>query len=93
MQHDRVDLSVILYDLASFYFEGDDADNPAITYGYSRDHRSDTKQRVVGLTVTGTAGVPLIYRLLADNTADRTTPQENLARLRGFLDRFPEPPR
>ena len=93
VQHYHVDLAVILYDLTSFYFEGDYAENAAVTYGYSRDHRSDTKQRVVGLNVTGTAGVPVVYRLLAGNTADCTTPQENLTRLRGFLDRLPEPPR
>lgn len=93
LQRYQVDLSVILYDLTSFYFEGDYADNPAVTYGYSRDHRSDTKQRVVGLNVAGTAGVPVVYRLLAGNTADCTTPHENLARLRAFLDQLPAPPR
>jgi transposase len=93
VQSYQVDLSVILYDLTSFYFEGDYADNAAVTYGYSRDHRSDTKQRVVGLNVTGTTSVPLVYSLLAGNTADCTTPHENLTRLRGFLNRLPEPPR
>jgi transposase len=93
VQHYHVDLAVILYDLTSFYFEGNCADNAAVTYGYSRDHRSDTKQRVVGLNVTGTTGVPLVYSLLAGNTADGTTPDGNLTRLRGFLDRLPEPPR
>lgn len=88
----QVDLSVILYDLTSFYFEGDYADNPAITYGYSRDHRPDTKQRVVALNVTGQDGVPLLYSLLAGNTADCATPKDNLTRLRGFLNSLPAPP-
>lgn len=91
--HYQVDLSVILYDLTSFYFEGDYTDNADVTYGYSRDHRPDTKQRVVALNVSGQEGVPLLYSLLAGNTADSTTPQANLLRLRSFLDHLPEPPR
>jgi hypothetical protein len=89
----HVDLAVILHDLTSFSFEGGYAENPAITYGYSRDRRPDAKQRVVGLNVTGTTGVPLVYRLLAGSKAGCATPQGDLTRLRGFLDRLPEPPR
>jgi transposase len=88
----QVDLSVILYDLTSFYFEGDYTDNAAVTYGYSRDHRPDTKQRVVALNVTGHDGVPVLYSLLAGNTADCTTPQDNLTRLRSLLGQLPQPP-
>jgi len=33
--------------------------------------------------------VPLDYRVLAGNVADRTTPVENLRRLRGLLARLP----
>lgn len=88
----QVDLSVLLYDLTSVYFEGEYADNPAVTYGYSRDQRSDCKQRVIGLNVTGLAGVPVLYQFLAGNTADCTTPQANLNRLRGFLNLLPQPP-
>jgi hypothetical protein len=88
----QVDLSVLLYDLTSVYFEGEYADNPAVTYGYSRDQRSDWKQRVIGLNVSGRAGIPVLYQLLAGNTTDCTTPQANLPRLRGFLNRLPRPP-
>jgi transposase len=89
----RVDLSVLLYDLTSVYFEGEYADNSAVTYGYSRDQRSDCKQRVIGLNVSGLAGVPILYQLLAGNTTDCTTPQANLTRLRSFLNLLPQPPR
>lgn len=89
----QVDLSVLLYDLTSVYFEGEYADNPAVTYGYSRDQRSDCKQRVIGLNASGLAGIPILYQLLAGNTVDCTTPQANLTRLRGFLNLLPEPPR
>ena len=93
IKHYHVDLSVLLYDLTSVYFEGEYADNAAVTYGYSRDHRPDCKQRVIGLDVTGPGGVPILYQLLAGNTADCTTPQANLQRLRRFLNLLPCPPR
>jgi transposase len=72
------DLAAVYYDITSFYFEGEYADVPEITYGYSRDHRSDTQQVEVGLTVTAADGLPLAYRMLAGNTADATTPVDNL---------------
>jgi transposase len=79
------DLAVVYYDLTSFYFEGEYADVPEITYGYSRDHRPDTQQVTVGLTVTAQDGVPLVYRVLAGNTADATTPVDNLHLLQTTL--------
>jgi hypothetical protein len=48
---------------------------------------------VIGLNVTGLAGIPVLYQLLVGNTADCTTPQANLIRLRGFLNLVPQPPR
>jgi len=72
------DLAAVYYDITSFYFEGADADVPEITYGYSRDRRPDTQQMEVGLTVTATDGLPLAYRVLSGNTADTTTPVDNL---------------
>jgi transposase len=75
------DLAAVYYDLTSFYFEGDYADVPEITYGYSRDGKPDTQQLEVGLTVTATEGLPLAYRVLAGNTADARTPVDNLHHL------------
>ena len=60
-----------------------------IRYGYSRDHRPDRKQVEVAATVTAAGGVPLDYHVLAGNVADRTTPVENLRRLRGLLAQLP----
>jgi transposase len=75
------DRAAVYYDITSFYFEGDYADVPAITYGYSRDGKPDTQQLELGLTVTATDGVPLAYRVLAGNTADARTPVDNLHHL------------
>ncbi len=79
------DLAAVYYDLTSFYFEGDDEDVPESTYGYSRDHRPDTQQVEVGLTVTATDGLPVAYRMLAGNTADASTPVDNLHLLQTLL--------
>ncbi|MDQ2829592.1 MAG: IS1634 family transposase [Chloroflexota bacterium] len=84
-----LDLRALCYDLTSLSFCGayDEAD--LIRYGYSRDHRPDQKQVELATTVTAAGGVPLDYRVLAGNVADRTTPVENLRRLRGLLAQLP----
>ncbi len=73
-----VDLSALCYDITSLSFCGayDAAD--LVRYGYSRDHRPDRKQIEVAATVTAAGGIPVDYRSLAGNVADRTTPVEQL---------------
>ncbi len=88
-----LDLSRLAYDLTSVAFCGayDDAD--LVRFGYSRDHRPDRKQVELATTVTLEGGLPLDYRVLAGNVADRTTPVENLRRLqRLFAVLPPRPP-
>jgi transposase len=84
-----LDLSQLAYDITSLAFCGDYEEAEAITYGYSRDHRPDRKQVELATTVTTAGGVPLDYRLLAGNVADRTTPVENLQRLQDLLAHLP----
>jgi len=87
------DLAALYYDIPSFYFAGAYEDAPEITYGYSRDGRSDTHQVEVGLNVTAQDGMPLAYRMLSGNTADATTPVENLHLLQTTLAQVaPEQP-
>lgn len=87
-----LDLSRLCYDLTSVSFCGayDEAD--LITYGYSRDHRPDRKQLELASTMTAAGGVPLDYRVLAGNVADRTTPVANLRRLQRLLALLPARP-
>ena len=49
--------TILLYDLTSTYFEGKAALIPKAKRGYSRDHRPDCKQVVVGLVI-GREGFP-----------------------------------
>ena len=76
---------VIQYDITSCYFEGAYADLDLAQRGYSRDHRPDAKQVNIGLSVTGQSGLPLVYELLAGNTADNQTPFAHLAKLKTLL--------
>src|SRR5271166_2528974 len=76
------DATIYLYDLTSTYFEGECARNGKAKRGYSRDHRADCKQVVVGLVVSR-EGFPITHEVFAGNTQDRTT-------LAAMLDRLAE---
>lgn len=84
----NIDLSQIHYDITSIYFEGEYEESDTIDYGYSRDNRPDAKQLNLGVNVTGKAGIPLAYRVLAGRTADRTTPLENMRALAQLFGRL-----
>jgi hypothetical protein len=68
----QLDPTIYLYDLTSTYFEGQASRNPKARRGYSRDHRPDCKQVVVGLVI-GREGFPLAHEIFAGNTQDRKT--------------------
>jgi len=85
-----LDLSKRCYDITSIAFTGDYEEAELVRYGYSRDHRPDLKQVELALNVTVAGGIPIDYRVLAGNVADRTTPVDNLTRLGGLLARLPQ---
>ncbi len=71
----NLDLRLALYDLTSTYFETDERSSarfPSRAFGYSRDHRSDRPQVVIGLLVTGD-GIPIAHHVFPGNTRDSTT--------------------
>ena len=79
----NLDLRLICYDLTSTYFEGETAHSERFAsraFGYSRDHRGDRPQIVIGLLTTGD-GVPIAHHVFAGNTADVSTLPEVLADL------------
>jgi transposase len=71
---------LLLYDITSTYFEGQAARNPQAQRGYSRDHRPDCKQVLIGLVVTR-EGYPLGYEIFAGNRNDGTTVREIVTRM------------
>ena len=71
----NLDLRLICYDLTSTYFESDQRHSERFAsraFGYSRDHRGDRPQIVIGLLTTGD-GVPIAHHVFAGNTADVST--------------------
>jgi transposase len=64
--------TILLYDLTSTYFEGKANLIPKAKRGYSRDHRPDCKQLVVGLVI-GREGFPRAHEIFEGNTQDRKT--------------------
>jgi hypothetical protein len=71
----NLDLRLVCYDLTSTYFEGSTEPSehfPSRAFGYSRDHRGDRPQIVIGLLTTAD-GIPIAHHVFAGNTADVTT--------------------
>jgi transposase len=77
---------LLLYDITSTYFEGEAAANALARRGYSRDHRPDCKQVLIGLVVS-CEGYPLGYETFAGNRNDGTTVQEVVTSLEGRYGR------
>lgn len=71
---------ILLYDLTSTYFEGLAAGNQAAKRGYSRDHRPDCVQIVIGLVVTK-SGLPLGYEVFHGNQAEPPTLGQMMAKM------------
>jgi transposase len=75
-----LDQTIFLYDVTSTYFEGRAMSNPKAKRGYSRDHRGDCKQVLVGLAVNRD-GFPLAHEVFAGNRHDSTTLEDMLGAL------------
>lgn len=80
------ELEMVFYDLTSSYFEGDRSvtAEDVRRYGYSRDHRGDRRQIVIGM-VTTTDGIPIAHHLFPGNTLDRKTVEDVVKDLRERL--------
>jgi hypothetical protein len=73
----NLDDTYYLYDLTSTYFEGQCLKNPKAQRGYSRDHRPDCKQVVVGL-VLDRDGFPKAHEVFAGNRQDRASLEDRI---------------
>lgn len=73
-------LSLVFFDTTSIYFEGEGGIELG-QYGYSRDHRPDRKQMVVGVVLDG-EGRPLCCELWPGNVTDVKTLLPVVDRLR-----------
>ena len=95
----QLDLSQLHNDSTSLSFQGayrqadgrpvDGLATPAITFGYSKDHRPDLKQLLWILTMAADGAVPVAFKVSDGNREDSTTHRENwelLAELVGGAD-------
>ncbi|MGD2248853.1 MAG: IS1634 family transposase [Candidatus Methanofastidiosia archaeon] len=74
----NLDLSLVFYDLTSTYFEGK---GPELAeFGYSRDHRKDRKQLVLGVVLADS--IPIAHRVWPGNTHDSQTLKETVEDLK-----------
>jgi len=71
----NLDLRLVCYDLTSTCFEGPARPSdrfPSRAFGYSRGHRGDRPQIVIGLLCTSD-GIPIAHHVFAGNTSDAST--------------------
>lgn len=61
-------LDIVFFDTTSTYFEGR-GDGELVQYGFSKDHRPDRKQVLIGLLMTQD-GTPIAHAVLPGNTND-----------------------
>jgi len=68
------EVDLVFYDITSTYFEGDQsiAAEDIRQYGYSRDHRPDRRQVVIGV-VMSREGIPLCHHVFSGSTPDKST--------------------
>lgn len=59
--------------------------DPLAANGYSKDHRPDLKQLVLGITVAGDGAIPLLHEVYSGNRTDDTVHISNWNRLRHLL--------
>jgi len=83
----KLDLSILHWDITSFFFTGAYTDSKLIRYGHSRDHQSDAKQINLQGDITHRTRVLVGYQVLAGQTADITTPLNHLQALLRFCAR------
>lgn len=74
---EREAVDLVFYDITSTYFEGERSllEEDVRRYGYSRDHRCDRRQVVIGMVMTRD-GIPLCHHVFPGNTVDKTTVAE-----------------
>lgn len=58
---------------------------PNVTFGFSKDKRADLKQLIFGLTLHGSAGIPLLADVVSGNTSDPEVNRSVLSRLSAQL--------
>jgi transposase len=83
----QVDLSIVHWDITSFFFEGEYTASELLRRGYSRDKRPDAKQVNLGMDVSHEDEIPFLYWLWPGNHQDDQTAVPHVKALKAFLAR------
>lgn len=75
-----LETELVLYDLTSSYFEGEEAE--LAVPGYSRDHRPDRPQIVIGL-ITSKQGIPFAHYVFRGDTPAKNTVKDVVEDFKG----------
>ena len=94
--HEGIDLRFHHLDTTSFALSGDDVPDReehaiAITHGYSKDQRPDSKQAVLELMGSQDGGVPFVSKSWAGPTSDTQLFQERAQAVRTAVQHSPGP--
>jgi len=87
----KVDLSLIFYDLTAYIVHGSYANSQYMDFGFAHNTPMDKRKFKNGLDVTDDGNIPLEYGPWSGRTADLATVQENMERLKRFLERHGYP--
>jgi transposase len=79
------ELNEIIYDLTSVYFTGVYEEAEEIVHGYSRDGKPENVQIELGINLTAKSGIIIDYHQFKGNTADITTVESNVKKLKELL--------
>lgn len=81
----QVDLSVLFYDLTAFVAHGKYAHSRYVDFGFAHNTPMDKRKFKTGYDVSADGNIPIDYSLWSGRTSDMQTVQENMARLKRFL--------
>jgi transposase len=87
----QVDLSLIFYDLTAYIVHGNYAGSRYIDFGFAHNTPMDKRKFKNGLDVAADGNIPVEYGPWSGRTADLATVQENMERLKCFLERHGHP--
>jgi transposase len=87
----QVDLSLIFYDLTAYVTHGSYAGSQYVDFGFAHNTPMGKRKFKTGLDVTADGDIPLEYAPWSGRTADLATVQENMMRLKRFLEQHGYP--
>ena len=81
----QVDLSVLFYDLTAFVAHGKYAHSRYVDFGFAHNTPMDKRKFKTGYDVSADGNIPVGYAPWPGRTADMETVQENMERMKRFL--------